>query len=102
MRLTDVSGKILTLLPGETVDSENIWVKKGREILDTAWSAYNTLLDTDYQKIRLESVRNRINTLAGKASTWNPLDSMTRWFLSHFAKFRDIKISSLLTSGTLE
>ena len=96
MRLGDISGRSLTLLPGDIVDSENIWVKKWKELLDTAWWAYNNLQDAEFQKARLEAVRKRIDTLGGDISTWDPLDRITRWFLSHFANFRDIKISEFL------
>jgi hypothetical protein len=102
MHLSDISGWVLTLLPGDIVDSENIWVKKWKELLDTAWWAYNNLQDAEFQKARLESVRKRIDTLGGQLSTWNPLETITRWFLSHFAKFRNIKISELLTNEKIE
>ena len=102
MHLSDSSGRSLILFPGESVESENIWIKKGKEWLDATWTAYNTIADSTYQKARLEEVRKRIDTLSGKIETYNPLDTFTRWFLSFFANFRIINISTWFEAGNLE
>lgn len=95
MQLRDISGRRFTLLPWELVDSKNIWVKKGKEWIDIAWSTYNTLSDEQYQKTRYEEVRNRIDILSGKIQSVNPLDFLARWILIFFEEFSILEISDL-------
>jgi FecR protein len=101
MRLTDISGKALTLLPGELVSSEDIWIARGREILDTAWATWNQVSDERYRSVHIARVKARIDTLAWEIGSYNPLDGFTRWILSHFAKFRIMSVSSLLDATDL-
>ncbi len=100
--LSDNSGKNLALLPWEMVSSENIWIHRGREWLDTTWASWNTNADIFYQKSRTLLMEKSISLLSGKWKEGNYWDRFVRWILSFFQGFQEIKISKMLSLGNIE
>ena len=97
--LSDTSWKSLDLFPGELVSSENIWVRKGREWIDTTWNDWNTLSDATYEQIRALSIKTRINTLWQQSNSYLSLGGLTEKILSYFPGFESIAITRYLESG---
>ncbi len=100
--LSDNSWKNLALLPWEVVSSENIWVKRGKEWLDTTWASWNTLWDTFYKRSRDILLTQNISLLSGKWNEGNYWDRFVRWILSFFASFQEIELSKMLSIGNIE
>lgn len=99
MQLSDISGKKLSLLPGELVSSENIWVQKGKEILDTAWANWNTAIDTTYLEERSKQLKADFLLLSGEKNIGNLWDRFVRTVLSWFPDFSAIGSSQMLLQG---
>ncbi|MDD2693743.1 MAG: FecR family protein [Candidatus Gracilibacteria bacterium] len=97
--LTDSSQKNVTLMPGEVVDSENIWITRGKEILDNAWAQANTLYDATYIQERVTSLKlslsDNANILVKK------YDQLVRWILEHFRAFQALSVSELLNANNV-
>ena len=100
-RLRDRSGRYLDLLPWELVSSENIWVRKWREWLDTTWTDWNTRADTAYTWLRSSALETRTLLLSGKTETLSWLDAVWRWILSHISGYESLSISRALDTGDL-
>lgn len=101
MVLTDASKKILELFPGELVDSENIWVKKWKEWIDSSWNELNTNADTIYKSLREAKIQERITGLTkwmGEASFAN----MQRKLIAQFPGFESLEIAELLEKNDTE
>lgn len=101
MELSDISGKSLSLLPGELVSSDNIWIKKGKEILDATWETWNNLTDQNYIKVRADSMIQNIHLIDGKEKANNILDRFTRWILSWFPSFDALNITQQIQANNI-
>ncbi len=101
MRLSDISGKSLSLLPWELVSSENIWIRKGKELLDTTWERINTRIDTLYLESRSQLITKQKNLLSGKENSQNIWDQFVRKILSLFPSFDALNISHLIETGNI-
>lgn len=86
-------------MPGEVVDSENIWITRGKEILDNAWAQANTLYDATYIQERVTSLKlslsDNANILVKK------YDQLVRWILEHFRAFQALSVSELLNANNV-
>lgn len=102
MQLSDISGKSLSLLPGELVSSENIWIKKGKELLDTTWWNINTGIDSLYMESRTILLTKQKELLSGKGHTNNLWDQFVRKILSFFPNFEALNISQLIEIGDMK
>jgi len=76
------------------VDSENIWIKRGKEIIDTTWENLNKIKDTTYIEERIQSISISIDNNANILS--KSYDALVRWILSHFDGFEMLTLQSLL------
>lgn len=92
--LSDSSGKNMYLLPWELVDSENIWIKRGQEIIDTTWANLNKIKDADYIEERIRSLSISLDDNANILN--KSYDALIRWILSHFDGFEILTLQSLL------
>ncbi len=97
--LTDRSGKSLDLFPWELVSSENIWLRKGREWVDTTWNDWNTLSDKTYEQIRSIRIEKYLDALREKTHSYFSLGELTKKILSYFPGFESIRITEYLGSG---
>lgn len=99
--LTNSLGQIVSLLPGEAVQADNIF-KKITTALDTSWVQLNTIADATYTRIRdteLRSVYTRLATSSGgMLDLW---DRFVRWLLSFFSGFDSIATLSAIHSGDI-
>lgn len=95
--LSDSSGKKMYLLPWELVDSENIWIKRGKEIVDTTWENLNKIKDTAYIEERIQSLSISLDNNANILI--KSYDTLVRWILSHFDGFEILTLQSLLDRG---
>lgn len=102
MQLSDISGKSLSLLPGELVSSENIWIKKGKELLDTTWQTINTGIDTLYIESRSQILINQKKLLSGKENSQNIWDQFVRKILSYFPSFDALHISKIIETRNMD
>ncbi len=98
-QLSDNSGKSIELFPGELVDSENIWIQKGREFIDTTWNGWNTLSDAAYEELRAINVKAHLDIFREKTHAYLSLDRLTEKVLSYFPGFESIDITRYLESG---
>lgn len=98
--LRDDSGKSLFVVPGKLVDSENIWIQRGMEFLDSAWSDFNTISDTDFLVSRAKAV----NLALDKNTNFliRKYDACIRWILSHFDAFEMLTIGNLIDRGDMK
>lgn len=94
-RLSDSSGKSLSLLPGELVSSENIWLAKWREWLDMSWQDWNNLKDTSYKWLRSLEIKKRLSSLLPGEDTLS-FDTLVRAVLRKREDFIDIDIAQSL------
>lgn len=101
--LSDKTGKSLELMPGELVSSENIWIQKWREWIDTTWQEWNLLGDKTYEKIRTFELEKRLEKISS-IHLWKFSPSKyVGSFLSLFPGFESISISrSMLTDNMSE
>jgi hypothetical protein len=99
--LTNSLGQIISLLPGEAVQADNI-LQKITTALDTSWVQLNTVADATYTRIRdteLRSVYTRLATSSGGVlDLW---DRFVRWILSFFSGFDSITTLSAINSGDI-
>lgn len=95
--LRDSSAKSLILMPGELVDSENIWIKKWKKILDNAWVHINTEYDKAYVLLRSSQVTSSLIEASHNIFTW--YDWCIRWILGHFDTFQMLRIEDRLRDG---
>ena len=102
MQLSDISGKSLSLLPWELVSSENIWIKKGKELLDTTWQTINTGIDTLYIESRSQILINQKKLLSGKENSQNIWDQFVRKILSYFPSFDALHISKIIETRNMD
>ena len=102
MQLSDISGKSLSLLPGELVSSENIWIKKGKEFIDTTWESINTGFDTLYIESRNQILISQKKFLSGKENSENLWDQFIRKILSFFPSFDALHINQVIESGNIK
>ncbi len=98
--LSDSSGKWINLLPGELVSSENIWVKKWREWLDTTWQEWNTLKDAGYKELRLSTMKERISILVSENGGF--FSSIQNTLLKNTIGTEESKILTMIRSGDAE
>ncbi len=101
MELSDISGKSLSLLPGELVSSDNIWIKKGKEILDATWETWNNLTDQTYLKTRTDVLIKNMNLVDGTEKANNIFDQFTRWILSWFPSFDALNITKQIQANNI-
>jgi FecR protein len=94
-------GQIVSLLPGEAVQADNI-LQKITTTLDASWVQLNTVADAAYTRIRdteLRSVYTRLATSSGGIlDLW---DRFVRWILSFFSGFDSIATLSAIHSGDI-
>lgn len=100
--LTDKSGKSIDLLPGQLVSSENIWLQRGREWIDTTWQDWNTVSDSTYSALRSLHLESRLELLSGKSQPYFSLGGLTSKVLSHVNGYESINITKYLDSGNRE
>lgn len=97
VNLRDQSGKSILALPGELIDSDNIWIRRGREFLDTSWETFNSLSDTQLLLDRAQTVdlalSKNTNILMQK------YDQLIRWVLSFFDTFEVLTLQDLIALG---
>jgi hypothetical protein len=98
--LRDRSKRSLHLLSWELVDSEDIWVKKWREWLDTAWNDWNMIGDAAYRKIRSLEIDERLRALSGSGKSM--ILDINRNLLRRIKSFEDLEIARLMNSGDAE
>jgi hypothetical protein len=98
--LRDRSKRSLHLLSWELVDSENIWVKKWREWLDSAWNDWNIIGDATYRKIRSLDIERRLTGLTGSGRLG--IDTINRALLSKVKWFENLEIARLMKSWDAE
>lgn len=83
------------------VDSENIFIKKGREWLDAQWNEWNKSSDILYESLRTLEIEKRINMLTEDIGKIN-ISNSARKMLLYIPGFEDINISALLKENRLE
>jgi hypothetical protein len=91
----------LEIFPGDMVDSENIFIKKGREWLDAQWNEWNKSSDILYESLRTLEIEKRINMLTEDIGKIN-ISNSARKMLLYIPGFEDINISELLKENRLE
>ncbi|MBX9809740.1 FecR family protein [Candidatus Gracilibacteria bacterium] len=99
--LKNTFGNIVTLLPGEAVQADNI-LKKITTALDTTWISINQAKDDTYMTVRDTSLRATYSLLAGKDAAFGIWDRFVRWILSWFSVFQDISVIESIQSGITE
>ena len=98
--LSNTFGKLVTLMPGESVMASDIFKKITAE-LDTAWISLNTIKDSTYTSIRNTQLRATYSILTGKSNIQKTWDHIVRWILSWFSAFRDINIVTAINVGDI-
>ena len=93
--LRDSSNKQIILMPGDIVDSENILLKRGGELLDNTWLHLNMEYDAAYEAFRTSKVSLSKRENSGKMAEW--YDQSIRWILKHFSAFKELNIEEILT-----
>ena len=99
--LKNTLGNIVTLLPGEAVEANNI-LKKITKSLDTAWIDINQVKDDTYMTVRNTGLRATYSLLAGTDAAFGLWDKFVRWILSPFSTFQDIQVFESIQSGIIE
>jgi FecR protein len=99
--LTNALGQIVSLLPGEAVQADNI-LKKITTALDTSWVQLNTVADATYTHIRDTELRSVYTRLAhSSGDIFDIWDRFVRWILSFFSGFDSIATLSAIHSGDM-
>lgn len=87
-------------MPGELVDSENILIRLGRELIDNTWRDINTIADRVYKEARLSKVSLRVTEHSN--ALFSLLDQWIRSLLGHIDGFEVLALQDILSqSGIL-
>ena len=84
-------------MPGELVDSENIWVIRSKDILDQAWTQINAHYDAAYTSLRTSLVNIQVKN-SGISGLY---DRSVRWILKHFSAFEAINVQDLIDTDNI-
>ncbi len=95
--LRDTWDKDVLLMPGELVDSENIWVIRSKDILDQAWTQINAHYDAAYTSLRTSLVNIQVKN-SGISGLY---DRSVRWILKHFSAFEAINVQDLIDTDNI-
>jgi hypothetical protein len=88
------------LMPGELVDSENILIRLGRELIDSTWTDINTAADTLYREARLEEISLRVSEHSN--TIFSLIDRWIRSLLGNIQGFEILTLQDMLSqSGTI-
>ncbi len=88
------------LMPGELVDSENVLIRLGRELIDNTWRDINTIADRVYKEARLSKVSLRVTEHSN--ALFSLLDQWIRSLLGHIDGFEVLALQDILSqSGIL-
>jgi FecR protein len=99
--LTNALGQIVSLLPGEAVQADNI-LQRITTVLDINWVQLNTLADATYTHIRDTELRSVYTRLAySSGGIFDIWDRFVRWILSFFSGFDSISTLSAISSGDI-
>lgn len=87
-------------MPGELVDSENILIRLGRELLDSTWTDINTAADTLYREARIEEISLRVSEHSN--TIFSLIDRWIRSLLGNIEGFEMLTLQDMLSqSGTI-
>lgn len=84
-------------MPGELVDSENILIRLGRELLDSTWTDINTAADTLYREARLEEISLRVSKHSN--TIFSLIDRWIRSLLGNIQGFEILTLQDMLSQS---